>query len=90
MALVIGLPLLSRNKKDGVINLNYTNTDIEKSFISLSSTMIPLSIMLAYYLDGNTSVINEILSKEFDFKFKNKKVYEILSGVDSTGEREDR
>ena len=76
--------LLSRNKKDGVINLNYINTDIEKSFISLSSTMIPLSIMLNYYLDGNTSIIDEILSKDFNFKFKNKKVYEILSGVDST------
>ncbi len=76
--------LLSRNKKDGVINLNYINTDIEKSFISLSSTMIPLSIMLNYYLDGNTSIIDEILSKNFNFKFKNKKVYEILSGVDST------
>ena len=46
--------------------------------------MIPLSIMLAYYLDGNTSVIDEILSKDFNFKFKNRKIYEILSGVDST------
>ena len=53
--------LLSRKTIEGVTNINYVVDDIEKSFISLSSTLIPMSIILLYYCD-DINIIKEILS----------------------------
>ena len=52
--------LLSRNESqiESVTSLNYDSslTD-EDSFISLAATLMPMSIMLAYYNDNDISVI---------------------------------
>lgn len=76
--------LLSRNLVPGVTNINYHNTDIEKSFISLASTLIPMSIVLSYYLDNDITIIKEILNSTYEFNFNNSKVYEVLSGYDTS------
>ncbi len=75
--------LFSRNTFENVTNIKYKTSDIEHSFISLSSTLIPMTILLAYYLDNDLSIINEILSLTYNFDFENSDIYEILSGYDS-------
>lgn len=75
--------LLSRNFKEGVTNINYSNIDIEESFISLSSTLIPMSILLAYYLDNDIDIIKEILSSTPEFHFSDSNIYEVLSGYET-------
>lgn len=74
--------LLSHNSLDGINNLTYFVKDIEHSFISLSSTLIPVSIILAYYLDNDLTIIEDIL-KEYQFNVTNNLVYEIMSGYES-------
>lgn len=76
--------LLSRNQKYGVTNIQYSADDIEHSFISLSSTLIPMTILLAYYLDNNLSTIKEILNATPEFDFEATDIYEILSGHDTS------
>ena len=76
--------LISRNKTDEVNNLNYETCDIEDSFISLSSTMIPMTIILDYYLDGKTNIINDIFDSNYSFNINNNDIYEILSGCDTS------
>lgn len=46
--------LLSKNLKNGISNIQYSAEDTEESFISLSSTLIPMTILLIYYLDNGT------------------------------------
>lgn len=75
--------LFSRNTFENVTNIKYEISDIEHSFISLSSTLIPMTILLAYYLENDLSIIKEILSLTYNFNFKNSDIYEILSGYDS-------
>ena len=75
--------LFSRNMKDGIININYRVDDIEKSFISLSSTMIPMTIALNYYLDGNIDIVNEIINDNIRFNPNDKNIYEIITGYDT-------
>lgn len=76
--------LLSKNFKDGVININYSSIDAEKSFISLASTLIPMSIILAYYLDNDLDIIKDILNSAVDFHFSDSNIYEILSGYETS------
>ena len=77
--------LFSRNEtqQEILINLNYdTSIEAEDSFISLGATLIPMSIMLAYYNDNDISIIKEILQTAREYNIDINKVYEILSGYD--------
>lgn len=79
--------LFSRNEtqQEIVINLNYdTSIEAEDSFISLGATLIPMSIMLAYYNDNDISIIKEILQTAREYNIDINKVYEILSGYDTS------
>jgi hypothetical protein len=76
--------LLSKNEREGVTNINYVVDDVEHSFISLSSTLIPMTILLLYYLNNGTNVIKEILSSKINFNVNNKLIYEILSGYETS------
>ena len=63
--------LLSNNSFDDndVTYLKYNTTiDKEKSFISLGATLIPVSILMSYYLIGkNSPILDSIEETSFDF-----------------------
>lgn len=77
--------LLSNNSFDdnSVTYLKYSTTlPKENSFISLAATLIPVSVMLNYYLGDNnfTDMI-----KPYNFNFDvNASCYEIFSGIDTS------
>ena len=78
--------LLSHNSfedKD-ITYLKYnTSIDKEKSFVSLAATLIPVSILLNYYTNGNNEYIFEHL-ESYDFNFNAEADgYEIFSGYDT-------
>lgn len=78
--------LLSRNESlnECVTSLNYdASLPDEDSFISLAATLMPMSVMLAYYNDNDISVIKEILQTAREYKVDIDKVYEILTGFDT-------
>ena len=59
--------LFSSNGRVDANNITYnTSLKSELSFISLAATLMPMSILLAYYLDLNYSVIEKILNTDFD------------------------
>ncbi len=75
--------LLSSTKAESISNINYETTlPKEKSFISLAATLIPMSIMLDYYLDGNHTIIEDILTSSPP-KIEHDHVFEIMSGYDT-------
>ena len=79
--------LLSNNSfaECGVTYLKYNTTlPKEKSFISLAATLIPTSIFMNYYLDGNNEFILEcIKEKNFSFPLASD-TYEIFTGYDTS------
>lgn len=79
--------LLSNNSFDDseVTYLKYTTTiDKEKSFISLGATLIPVSILMDYYLNGdNINMLESIEETPFDFELESN-IYEIFSGYDTS------
>lgn len=75
--------LFSKNQRDDIHNLTYV-CDEEKSFISLSATLLPMAIALNYYLDHNPSFIKEILMCEEIPCMKSNTVFEIMSGYDNS------
>lgn len=78
--------LLSNNEftDKNITNLTYQTTlPKEDSFISLGATLIPMSIMLAYYNDNDISIIKEILKTAQKYSIDYSKVYEILSGYET-------
>lgn len=76
--------LLSTGEVLGVHNLKYdSNFHKEDSFISLAATLMPMSILLAYYLDGDLEKIKEILNGVREYEFSYDDVYEIMSGYES-------
>lgn len=79
--------LLSNNIFDNtdVTYLKYNTTiDKERSFISLGATLIPVSILLDYYLDGKSNLmLNYIEETSFDFNIESN-IYEIFSGYDTS------
>ena len=79
--------LLSNNSFDNrdITYLKYGTTfDKEKSFISLAATLIPVSILMDYYLDGNNSLMLECIEESsFIFDLESD-VYEIFSGYDTS------
>ena len=79
--------LLSNNcLTDNNIKYLQYNTTIpkEKSFISLGATLIPIGILINYYLDGNNTIIlDNIKETKYDFK-PSSNIYEIFSGYDTS------
>lgn len=79
--------LLSNNSFDdgSVTYLTYNTTiDKEKSFISLGATLIPVSILMDYYLNGDNNIMLECIEqKDFDFDITSD-IYEIFSGYDTS------
>ena len=79
--------LLSNNSYDdkSVTYLKYNTTIAkENSFISLGASLVPVSILMDYYLDGDNGIFLDcITEKEFDFDVRNN-VYEIFSGYDTS------
>ena len=79
--------LLSNNSFEdkSITYLKYDTTlDKERSFISLGATLIPISILMNYYLDGNdTEIIDLIYERKYNFKIESE-VYEIFSGYDTS------
>ena len=74
--------LLSSTRVPNITNITYdTSLPKEHSFISLAATLIPMTIMLDYYLDGN-NIVPEILNQETPL-IEPHPVYEIISGVDT-------
>ena len=79
--------LLSNNAFDDkdVTYLKYgTTIDKERSFISLGATLIPVSILMNYYLDGNNNPILDLIGETpYDFDLESD-IYEIFSGYDTS------
>lgn len=77
--------LFSTYEKEGIQNINYKNLDKEHSFISLAATLIPMSILLSYYLDGKNDCIFKILKNTEIPKVEriSQNVFEIMSGYES-------
>ena len=76
--------LLSSTQAKDITNIQYQTTlPKEHSFISLAATIIPMTIMLDYYLDGNNQVIDEIISTS-EPNIEESKVYEIMSGYETS------
>ena len=79
--------LLSNNSFDdgNVTYLKYgTTIDKERSFISLGATLIPVSILMDYYLNGQDSLILDCIEESpFNFDLESD-VYEIFSGYDTS------
>ena len=79
--------LLSNNSFDeeDVTYLKYDTTiDKERSFISLGATLIPVSILMDYYLNGrDRSMLDSIEERSFDFDLESD-IYEIYSGYDTS------
>lgn len=72
------------NDFEDIINLTYTCSDPEKSFISIGATLIPCSILLSYYLDGDIDrVIDSFSECNFDFDV-NCDCFEIFSGIETS------
>ena len=78
------LPNNSFDEKD-VTYLKYdTNIDKERSFISLGATLIPVSILMDYYLNGRDNpMLESIEETSFDFDLESD-IYEIYSGYDTS------
>ena len=76
--------LLSRNRNEDVVNLQYNTTiDNERSFISLGATLIPVSILINYCMNGDMSFLDDIEEKKFMFDTECD-IYEIFSGYDTS------
>ncbi len=79
--------LLSNNSfnDDNVTYLKYnTNIPKENSFISLGATLIPVSILLSYYLNKDNNLILDCI-EELHFNFNpTSNIYEIFSGYDTS------
>ena len=78
--------LLSNNSFDdsNVTYLKYTTTIYkEKSFISLAGSLIPISIIMDYYLNGKDIFVDIINEKKFNFDI-NSDIYEIFTGYDTS------
>ena len=76
--------LLSRNINKEAVNLQYKTTiDNERSFISLGATLIPISVFINYYLNGDEFFLDDIEECVFSFDTECD-VYEIFSGYDTS------
>ena len=77
--------LLSTGNIPDIHNLTYkSDFHKEDSFISLAATLMPMSILLSYYLDGDNEKIKEILENSLNVDVDLESVYEIMSGYESS------
>lgn len=81
---ILDLPLrkylLTGNPRDGVTNTVYQMLP-ETSYVSISATFVPLSLILLYY-QNDTDLLNEILDAETDVSSDNDH-YEVLTGYET-------
>ncbi len=76
--------LLSSREREGVNNLTYISSlETEDSFISLGATLMPMAILLSYYICNDVGLIKEILESRHDYLVEGSDIYEILSGYDT-------
>ena len=75
--------LLSAREREGVTNLTYSMPNIENSFISLSSTLVPISIMNYYKYKDKDRILNSLKKYDFDFS-TSYNIYEIFSGYETS------
>ena len=70
--------------RDDIIDLVYNETlPKEKSFISLATTLMPVSLLLDYYVDGNSKEYFNLIKEDTKYTdFEN--VFEIFSGFDTS------
>lgn len=74
----------TRNKENNDITYLTYSCEMERSFISLGATLVPCSIILQYYQNGNFDNMEELI-KEVDFSFETKcDAFEIFSGYDTS------
>ena len=71
------------NESKDITNLTYSCDEKEKSFISLSSTLIPCSILLNYYLNNKEELLKNIREYKFNFDVECD-AYEIFTGIDTS------
>ena len=72
------------NIKEGIHNITYNAEDREKSFVSLAATLLPCSVLLTYFLDGDKKRVIDLLEKE-DFQFEGEEdIFEIFSGHETS------
>lgn len=78
--------LLSTKELDNVdYNLTYNIDSKEKSFIALSSTLIPCSILLNYYLNNEYEYIIDECIDEYTYSFDtNFDALEIFTGLETS------
>ena len=79
--------VLSNNSflEDDITYLKYNTTiDKEHSFIALGATLIPISVLMDYYLDGKNNIMLDCIEETaFDFEIDSN-IYEIFSGYDTS------
>ena len=79
--------LISNNSfnDNDITYLKYNTTiDKERSFISLGATLIPVSILMNYYLNGKNSLMLDCIEEtSFNFELESD-IYEIFSGYDTS------
>lgn len=79
--------LLSKNtfEDKDVTYLKYDTTiDSERSFISLGATLIPVSIIMDYYLNGkDKDLVDSIQEQDLNFEIESD-IYEIYTGQDTS------
>lgn len=79
--------LISNNSfnDNDITYLKYNTTiDKERSFISLGATLIPVSILMNYYLNGKNSLMLDCIEETpFNFELESD-IYEIFSGYDTS------
>lgn len=73
--------LLTGHAKDGVENILYEMRK-EESYVSVSATMVPLSLLFLYYTDRNTNLLKEIIDDNIRTTSK-KDIYEVIYGYES-------
>ena len=72
------------NFREDIHNLTYTCNDPEKSFISLGATLVPCSILMDYYLDGDVNQVLDLYNEE-EYSFDTSiPLYEIFGGIDTS------
>ena len=75
--------LLSSTRVPNITNITYdTSLPKEHSFISLAATLIPMTIMLDYYLEGK-NIIPELINQETP-SITPHPVFEIMSGIETS------
>ena len=77
--------LYSVNTIEGTEPLQYTVSEEEESFVSVSGTLIPMSLLLLYYADDDTDLLKEIIRTSVNWSgLPSSKVIEVLYGYEQS------